>query len=585
MALKRQHKTKTAGNYWLLGLAAVLVLSAASALGATATTGLSVRGNSALSDAEVRSFFPHGAAPSRTLGASLAALQEAYFERGFLLASFELSAAEEDSSFVLTVVEGDVARVGRANISGARIKSPESVRQTLGLVRGGRFVPRELRNRIRELLESYDDAGYPFAQVWIDSIALDAEQNRVHVAAFVVEGDEKMLQDIHVEGLKKTRPEMAIRLSGLEPGRPYRASALRDAFVRLSASGVFEDVSEPRLRVSSDGRGVDAVLVVEESKQTHSFLSALGYATEEGGAEKEISGLAHLQLNNIGGSLKDLGVFWSNDGKKRNETRLSYRDRFFLGKQLGVGLTIEQIGVDTLYTWQSVGAEVERPMGRLGANILGVTGGVFGDRNVFSVGTLLRSWRLRAAAGVSLARGSAKRKAYFKAGLRLTLARKTRYLRGAPDGETIAQYVVEFHGEGSVRLRPIVRAGFVLQYKGLESNETVLPISERFYIGGARTLRGYKENQFNGRRVATLRSELRLGRRPKENVYVFTDAGFVAREKSDDGDVVREDVFKAGYGFGLRTRSRVGNVDLSFGVGDKLSLQQTKVHVFLEQNF
>ena len=41
----------------------------------------------------------------------------------------------------------------------------------------------------------------------------------------------------------------------------------------------------------------------------------------------------------------------------------------------------------------------------------------------------------------------------------------------------------------------------------------------------------------------------------------------------------------AGFGFGVRSASRLGRIDLSFAVSDGLSLQQTKVHVLLEQNF
>ena len=40
-----------------------------------------------------------------------------------------------------------------------------------------------------------------------------------------------------------------------------------------------------------------------------------------------------------------------------------------------------------------------------------------------------------------------------------------------------------------------------------------------------------------------------------------------------------------GYGFGVRSASPLGRIDLSFAVSDDLSLEQTKVHVLLEQNF
>jgi outer membrane protein insertion porin family len=122
-------------------------------------------------------------------------------------------------------------------------------------------------------------------------------------------------------------------------------------------------------------------------------------------------------------------------------------------------------------------------------------------------------------------------------------------------------------------------------YRGLESGEPSIPLSEQFYIGGARTLRGFRENQFHGRRVGYSRWEFVIGSRG-ENGYVFGDGGYVLREtRMASGEIERSDLFRFGYGFGLRTASKLGHVDISFGIGEKLSLRQTKVHVILEETF
>jgi outer membrane protein assembly factor BamA len=168
---------------------------------------------------------------------------------------------------------------------------------------------------------------------------------------------------------------------------------------------------------------------------------------------------------------------------------------------------------------------------------------------------------------------------------RLTLARKQRVFRSGGD-ESLNQYIGEFESDAVIPLRSVLHVRNSLVYSGVESNERVVPLPELFYLGGARTLRGYKENQFSGRRVAAARTELLLGKTRTENAYLFGDVGYVFRETLTPDDTVdRDELVRVGYGFGLRTRSRLGNVDLSFGIGRKLSLQQTKVHVLLEQRF
>jgi hypothetical protein len=290
-------------------------------------------------------------------------------------------------------------------------------------------------------------------------------------------------------------------------------------------------------------------------------------------------------MNNIGGTLKDLHVFWTNDGNGRSETRLQYRDRFFLGRLFSAGLGLEQIGQDTLFTWQSAGIEAGRPAGRIGGNLVGFSARLNADRNVFSEGPLLRSWRFRLGAGLSLARGNHLKHSFADVLAGFTIARKKSYGRDTDETISINQYILEFDGEGSLGLPRSTAFFLELVYKGLESVEDVVPLSEQYYVGGARTLRGYRENQFHGRRVALARAEFRIGGSPQENLYVFVDNGYILQETLAENRVVREDLFKTGYGFGLRTRSQVGVVGLSFGLGEEVSLGQAKVHILLEQNF
>ena len=258
-----------------------------------------------------------------------------------------------------------------------------------------------------------------------------------------------------------------------------------------------------------------------------------------------------------------------------------HRDRFFLGRLFTVGVGLEQIGQDTLFTWQSAGIEAGRPAGRIGGNLVGLSATLNADRNVFSSGPLLRSWRFRFGAGLSLVRGDHLKRSFADVRTGFTVARKKSYGRDTGDTQSINQYILEFDGEGSLGLQRSLAFFLELVYKGLESVEDLVPISEQYYVGGARTLRGYRENQFHGRRVAIARAELRIGGSLQENLYVFVDNGYILQETIAG----REDLFKTGYGFGLRTRSQVGVVGLSFGLGEEVSLGQAKVHILLEQNF
>lgn len=513
------------------------------------------------------------------------ALQDAYLGEGFLFAAISVT-HEADSSYTVAVDEGERARVGSARVAGLRSRSENDVLAELELASGAPFEPKRLARNIESLLASYDDSGYPFAQVWVDSLGVDASTRAVGVSLLVVEGDPRAISAIVVEGLKKTRPELAVRIAGVEAGTPYRAQVLEDAYLRMMASGVFTDVAFPTVRLAGDG-GVDAVIVVTEPQRSHTFTAALGYASSEGASDRVLSGLVALELNNVGGTLKDFGASWNNDGAGRSQTRVAYRDRLFFGRRLALGFQLAQVGQDTVYTAQSAGLDAERSVGRVSGVLTGLSLGAAGDRNVYSVGDLVRSTRLRVRAGATGVVGSERRAAFARVGAAATYADKSVTYREGFSGETdITQWIYEG------RLEVLVPAFASLYYsldglaQSLESDEATIPLPEQFYIGGARTVRGYREDQFHGRRIAYARNELRIGRTPREGFYGFADAGYVLQPTTaPDGTPGQTGTGLLGYGFGVRSASPLGRIDLSFAVSGPISLQSTKVHVFLEQNF
>ena len=565
---------------------AVLACAEVSSIRADAprASAFEVRGNRALSDDEIGLLIAgiRGGAPE----ALARAIQSAYVERGYLSASIRVDRAPGDSTFVLVVDEGEPARYREVTLRGPALVPPEEAREVLGVRPGDRYDARELKNGFRRLLEIYDEKGFPFAQVWVDSVGFDETTGGVNLSVYVIEGGKKTLAAVSFEGLERTREDLAAKLSGLEAGEPYDGEKIRDSYLRLASSGVFDDVSYPVVRLTPDASGVEALFKVVEPKGRSSASAALGYADREGSQDRVVSGLVRVDLANIGGTLRDLRFLWKNDGQGRGETRLSYDERFFLGHRIGLGVTLEQVGLDTLYTWQSLGVESTIPVGRLWNGLFGIEAAVFGDRNTFSEGDVSNTLRLRLAAGASFSEGHEDRGTFLDFHTRHTYARKDISMRVGEPGGTVSQYIFEGRLGVTTDLTGNSHGAVEIVYRGIESDEEYVPLSEQFYVGGAGTVRGYRENQFHGRRSAYARSELRLGKSRRENGYLFVDAGYVLEETQDsEGIVTTGEEYPVGYGFGLRTESRVGNIDISFGVGEELSLQQTKVHVILNRRF
>ncbi len=546
-----------------------------------------VNGNREFADDQIREWCAAAGDIWQNPEACVRRIQSAYISQGYLLVNIGVERSAADSTVILNIREGDPARFRSITIEGGEVVGSEKIGQLIGVREGDRYLPGELQRGVERLLEYYDKIGYPFTQVWVDSLGLDGSENVLDLNLFVVEGGRKEISRVKFEGLEHTREDLAIKLSGLKPGETYNGEKVRAAYLRLTSSGVFYSVSYPAIRMAPDGSGVEALIKVLEPAQNNSFSGALGYADREADEERVISGLVRLDFVNIGGTLRDLHIFWKNDGQGRSETSFAFRERFLFGRRLGLGVMLEQIGLDTLYTWQSAGLESTIPVGRLWGGLRRVDAATHGPRTTLSEGDVSSTARYRIAGGSSFVEGYEDRGAFLDLGTRHTFGYKK--LRKREEGAidtALSQYTFEARMRGLVDVSRSVHGAVEVVYRGIESNEEFVPLAEQFYVGGASTIRGYRENQFHGRRVAYLRSELRVGGSRRENGYLFVDGGYVLQETLDSAGLVSQhDEYPVGFGVGLRTAPPVGNVDISFGIGDKLSLRQTKVHVILNRNF
>ncbi|MEJ2719587.1 MAG: POTRA domain-containing protein, partial [bacterium] len=425
----------------------VMVVLLASAVSSRPVV-VDIRGNSLFSDDALRRLF----ADAQSVRAGIKRIETAYISRGYLMAAIDTEPAGNDSTVIIRIEEGEPARVRSVTVHGMESFSEERMRRVLDVRTGDAFRPDALERSIERLLGLYDTSGFPFAQVWIDSLGLDANANAVDLSVYVVEGGEQTIHGVNFEGLEHTRRDLALKLTGLEPGEVYSGELLRESYLRLMSSGVFEAVSYPAVQMSPEGGGVEVLIKVLEPPNNNAFSAALGYADREGEEDKVLSGFVNLDLANIGGSLRDLSVNWRNDGKGRSQTQLEFRERFFFGKRMSMGVTLEQIGQDTLYTWQSLGLESSAPIGRLWGGLFGVDLAAHGDRNTFSEGAQASSRRVRLIGGVNFVEGKENRGDYIEFRSRQAYAHKWIRMRDKTPDQSVSQFISEIRAAGTVGL-------------------------------------------------------------------------------------------------------------------------------------
>ena len=354
----------------------------------------------------------------------------------------------------------------------------------------------------------------------------------------------------------------------------------------LRRSGLFAGVDEPVLYRQAGAERVGVLLRVEESKQRNTIYGAVGVARDPVRDRAYLSGAVDLALRNIYGTGRDLTVDWRRDALSGSRLALGYRERFFLGLPLDLGTDLAQTERDSTYTYQSLNAGGSLPLNRTLS--LEVGGGL--DRSVYHTvrtsglrGNALRRRGLVGMRFESLLREADGRR-FGTLEARVESARKRNDLQSgdASDRSRVRQTLWSGRFEAGLPLGPRHVVAARGEWHALTSNEGQVPASELYYFGGARTLRGYREDQFRGEQVAFGGVEYRVGDPRGGRLYAFVDAGALRLHRMAGGP---EQSMHVGYGLGLRAEVPSGIFDLSFALGEERSFSAVKVHVSLVQRF
>lgn len=500
--------------------------------------------------------------------------QQGYYYASLDSVTVDTSAAP--ASVRLYAHRGPQVRIGELRIEGADALPAGELYSLMETTNGDPLRPTQLETDLQALLDRYEEAGRPLAEIRVSETRLNTDGTpTLQVTLQVEEGPELWLKRIEVPEDARTVPAFLAHRAGLEVGEPlrnYDPDALRG---RLQDEPFFQDVGIPKLQVTADGGAVLQIPVEESAPGAFDFV--LGYLppsrTRDAG---QLVGWGHLRLDHLFGegrraefaldrrpgrtsifdvTLSDpyvLGLPWRLEGHFRGEQRDStYGERTYqleTGYRLGGGLAITA----------TLSREVVRP-GPAGARLRN------GRQRIPRSTTLFYGLGLRYE---QVDRPQNPRRG-LSVDVRLAQGRKQRRVRRrTADGDT-TRVSEAFRQE---RLRAHLRAYLPLFRRqviavGGEGSLLLSPDYDRsdlFRIGGAASLRGYDEDRFLGHLAARGLVEYRVQLDRASYAFAFADFGYVARPALNTTTATRG--WHPGYGLGLRVQTALGRITTTYAL-------------------
>jgi outer membrane protein insertion porin family len=561
---------------------------------------LKIEGNRSVSQRQIRERFQLGegdlVSPAEFRARALQVLQ-LFNERGFYFAtvdSFQFHYDQDSSSVevVVHVTEGDLLEVTSLELGG--LSTAEAGLMDELMTRPGKiFLAEELQQDIDFIMQRYENQGYAYCKLEIADLtanSVDSEELAgIDIRLKITPGPLTRIDAIEILGNEATKDYVILRELDIHPGQAYDQRQVDDIAPRLMKLGFFKWVNEPRLEWRANQTGK---LIIEVGEGNHNrFDGVIGYNPPTIAGRGFVTGLIDLSFGNLLGTGREAEVFWQRRTAKTQELKLTYTEPWVAGLPFNVGLSFAQLIQDTTFIERTLVLET-----RFRVNPELSFFSRFGTRSVSpdSIGVVLfgipRSNSTNLSLGVAFntldylpnPSSGVSYEASFEwrrktlGSSRFDVGPENDPVEGAFDQRVLA---VDFETYYS----PFRWQVFALALHGrqITSDEGDIAISDQFRFGGTRDLRGYREEQFRGSRIAWANIEYRYLLNRTSRLFSFVDVGYFSRNEGDDG----RDSAKVGFGMGMRIETRLGFFGIDYGLGQGDGLSNGKVHISLQNAF
>jgi outer membrane protein insertion porin family len=477
-------------------------------------------------------------------------------------ALIEISSDRRGASVVVRIQEGPCYRIGQISLPGAPFLSQaDLLREAQSVNPEAVYHPERLALMQRALKFFLNRQGYFDAEVLISSPSPDATTADVPVTFQLVPGPLYRFSGITLEGLDRLSPKFLQRRIASLQGEIYSPSKLEEKYRELIRTGLFRSIRiEP---VRGKHNTILLKTSIEEARAREIGFS-FGAGTYEGASagirlsDRDFFGFGRpLSLDlNLSQRTRRGEIIWNDPWFL--DTRLTFRGRAYVQTREEPGYSKTESGA-RLDLGRLFGEEVDATLftqvKHVSVESLGIPLSFLGNNN-YELGTVglsqsidhrdsptnpTKGWILSSTLDANSVGGSAS---FSRATARLSFYR--------PIGR-------------SLNLSLGARTGLLFS-----SND--VPIDERFFLGGATTVRSFQERRMGpsdglghpvgGEAFTLLNAELSFPLPKSVEGVAFIDAGNLVQKVGD----LNWDDTRFGLGLGLRYRLPIGPLRLDAAI-------------------
>lgn len=231
----------------------------------------------------------------------------------------------------IPVTEGEVHKFGKVSVSGNSVFTEDQIIGNWPLTEGETLRRKPIQNRIELFDELYRRRGYIYA--YVNPEYQERDDNVVDVNIQVYEGEQFRLGRLEFQGNTTTKDKVLRREIFLEEGDIMDMETFKSSIYKLGQLGYFKVTENPDFKVNPDRKTVDITIKgQEEGKNEVQFGGGFNEATG-------FFGQFQFATRNFLGEGESVSANFQL-GKNANLFSLSYSDPWFLDRPHSFGVSV-----------------------------------------------------------------------------------------------------------------------------------------------------------------------------------------------------------------------------------------------------
>lgn len=202
-------------------------------------------------------------------------------------------------------------------------------------------------NLQQKILDYYENNGYPFANIQLDSIHI--EDDRISGKLKVDKGPLYKIDSIRNMGNAKISSNYLEHYLGFSPGTIFKKEKLQSISQRLQELTFVSEVKPWDLTMLGTGSILNLYLDNRKSSQVNVLIGLLPASTQLANNKMQVTGEANINLKNALGNGETIGLNWQNIQVKSPRLNILYQHPYLFKTPIGVNFNFDLFKKDSSF--------------------------------------------------------------------------------------------------------------------------------------------------------------------------------------------------------------------------------------------